>query len=179
MNLEITGRHVPVTVATQAYILKRLRKFDRIVGQNASIHVILDTEKDRHTAEIVLKSKYLDLTGKGETGDLYSSILRAIEKLERQALKHKSKLIETKRRKAQTKSVAERSGSQPRSLPGRKKRGNGILEEEAPRKPMHIDEAVLELGQTENQFVVFREVESGEVRVVYRRKDGSLGLISA
>ena len=44
---------------------------------------------------------------------------------------------------------------------------------------MHIDEAVIELGQTDNHFVVFRDVESGEVRVVYRRKDGSLGLISA
>jgi putative sigma-54 modulation protein len=140
--------------------------------------VILEVEKERHTAEILLKSKYLDLTGKGETGDLYSSILRAIEKLERQTLKQKNKKIKTKRHIAKTKSVAERSGICI-SKAARKKTGDGILKEEAPRKPMHIDEALIELRQTENQFVVFRDVESGEVRVVYRRTDGSLGLISA
>ncbi len=179
MEIEITGRHVLVTTALQTYVLKRLRKFDRILGQNASCHVILDVEKSRHSAEIVLKSKYLDLTGRGETGDLYSSILLAIEKLERQAIKGKTKKIETKRHKAKSESVAERSGTRIRGVPGRKRRGNGIIEEEAPGKPMHLDEAVLELGQTENPFVVFRDVESGQVRVVYRRKDGSLGLISA
>jgi putative sigma-54 modulation protein len=178
MNVEITGRHVLITSALHSYVLKRLRKFDRLLGSDASIHVILEVEKERHTAEILLKSKYLDLTGKGETGDLYSSILRAIEKLERQTLKHKTKKIETKRHIAKTKSVAERTGDTIRKGAHRRP-GNGIMEEEAPRKPMHVDEAVLELEQTENPFVVFRDVESGEVRVVYRRKDGSLGLISA
>lgn len=178
MNVEITGRHVLVTAALRHYVLKRLRKFDRILGSDASFHVILDVVKDRHTAEILLKSKYLDLTGKGETPDLYSSILRAVEKLEKQTLKHKTKKIETKRHIAKTNSVAERSGTRI-GKPSGKKPANGIKEEVAPRKPMHVDEAVHELKQTENPFVVFRDVESGEVRVIYRRKDGSLGLISA
>ena len=178
MDIEITGRHVLLTPALQAYVLKRLRKFDRILDRNASCHVILDVEKARHSAEIVLKSKHLDITGRGETGDLYSSILRAIEKLERQTIKGKTKKIETKRHKAKSESVAERTGTRPHSIPGRRQRGNGITEEEAPGKPMHLDEAVLELGQTENPCVMFRDVESGKVRVVYRRKDGSLGLIS-
>ncbi len=180
MNIEITGRHVLVTPALQGYVLKRLRKFERLLGQESSCHVILDVEKARHCAEIIIKSKYLELTGRGETGDLYSSILRAIEKLERQAIKGKTKKIETKRHRAKTESVAKRSGIRPSGVRMQvRRRGNGIIEEEAPGKPMHLDEAVLELGQTENPFVVFRDVESGQVRVVFRRKDGSLGLISA
>ncbi len=179
MEIEITGRHVLVTPALQTYVLKRLRKFERLLGPNASCHVILDVEKERHFAEIILKSKRMGITGKGETGDLYSSILRAIEKLERQAIKGKTKKIETKRHRAKSESVAERSGTFPREFSERPRRRDGMIEEEAPRKPMHLDEAVLELGQTENPFVVFRDVESGQVRVVYRRKDGSLGLISA
>ncbi len=179
MDIEITGRHVLVTPALQTYVLKRLRTFDRILDRNASCHVILDVEKERHCAEIILKSKFLDITGRGETGDLYSSILRAVEKLERQAIKRKTKKIETKRHKAKSDSVAERTGTHPHVIPRRKSTGNGIVEEEAPGKPMHLDEAVLELGQTENPCVMFRDVESGKVRVVYRRKDGSLGLISA
>lgn len=178
MNVEITGRHVLVTAALQSYVLKRLRKFDRMLDHSASFHVILEVTKERHTAEINLKSRHIELTGKGETGDLYSSIVRAVEKIERQALKSKTKKIETKRHKAKTISVAQRGGTPPSNARKRKPRTDGILEEEAPRKPMHLDEAVVELGQTENPFVAFRDVESGEVRVVYRRKDGSLGLIS-
>jgi len=44
---------------------------------------------------------------------------------------------------------------------------------------MAVEEAVLELGQSDYPFVVFRNVDSGEVNVLYRRKDGSLGLIQA
>ncbi len=177
MSVEITGRHVVITPPIRTYVLKRLRKFSRILGDETTFHVILDVEKDRHTAEILLKSKILDLTGRGETDDLYSSILLAVDKLERQALKHKSKLIETKRHRAQEKSVAEKSGLRGRVRTARPRPGNGILEEEASKKPMHVEEAVLELGQHEYPFVVFRNVESGGVNVLYRRKDGSLGLI--
>jgi putative sigma-54 modulation protein len=53
------------------------------------------------------------------------------------------------------------------------------LEEEAHKKPMGLEEAVIELGQSDYPFVVFRSSESGAVNVLYRRKDGSLGLIHA
>jgi putative sigma-54 modulation protein len=178
MNVEITGRHVIITPAIRSYVLKRLRKFGKIVGDDASFHVIIDVEKDRHSAEILLKSKLLDLNCKGETDDMYTSILRAIEKLERQVLKQKSKIIETKRQRAKAKSVAEKSGVGARELPPAR-RGNGILEEEAHKKPMGLEEAVMELGQSDYPFIVFRNVDSGAVNVLYRRKDGRLGLIHA
>ncbi len=179
MNAEITGRHVVITPAIRNYVLKRLRKFTRILGEETNFHIILDVAKERQSAEILLKSKFLDLTGRGETDDLYSSILRAVEKLERQALKHKNKIIETKRHRAKERSVAEKSGLGKRERPVSPRRGNGIMEEEASKKPMHIEEAVLELGHREYPFVVFRSIESGGVNVLYRRKDGSLGLIYA
>ena len=124
MNVEITGRHVVITPAIRTYVLKRLRKFVKIFGDDISFHVIIDVEKERQTAEILLKSKLLDLTGKGQTDDMYNSIVRAIEKLERQALKHKSKIIEGKRQRAKAKSVAVTIGSRGASArdPGSKKR---------------------------------------------------------
>ena len=177
MNVEITGRHVVITPAIETYVLKRLRKLTKIFGENISFHVIIDVEKDRHTAEILLKSKILDLTCKGETNDMYTSIVRAVEKLESQALRHKNKIIETKRHRAKVKSVAEKSGTQ--AVPRAARRSNGILEEEAHKKPMAVEEALLELRQSEYPFVVFRNVDSGAVNVLYKRKDGSLGLIHA
>jgi putative sigma-54 modulation protein len=174
MNVEITGRHIEITPAINSYVQKRLRKFIKIFGDDISFHVIIDVAKSRHTAEILLKSKLLDITGKGQTGDMYSSILVALEKIERQALKHKSKIIDTKRQRAKEKSVAKKSRlpSAPTVVAS-----DGIVEEDAFPKPMAVEEAVLELGQSEYPFVVFRNVDSGEVNVLHRRKDGLLGLI--
>ena len=188
MNVEITGRHVMITPAIRTYVMKRLRKFDRFFGANSSFHVIIGVEKERHTAEILLKSKLLDLTGKGETGDMYASIARAIEKLERQALKSKCRRIETKRQKAKAKSVEEKSGvilakgsarsgrSRSAGLQGLEEAA-AILDESVPKKSLTVEEAVSVLGQSEYPFVVFRNVESGSVNVLYRRMDGSLSLV--
>ncbi len=175
MNVEITGRHLVVTPALRTYLLRRLRKFSKIFGDDLSCHVVIDVAKTRHTAEILLRSKILTVTGKGETPDMYASILRAVDKLEKQALKHKGKIIETKRQRPKTGTVPGKIGaaSEPRPV----RRSNGIEEEHARKKPMAVEEAVLELGQSKYPFVVFRNADSGDVNVLYRKKDGSLGLI--
>ncbi len=177
MNVEITGRHVVITSAIRSFVMKRLRKFDKLCGDDASFHVIIDVEKERHTAEILLKSKFLDLTGKGETEDMYASIGRAIEKLERQAIKNKTRMIETKRQKARAKSVRERSGPVRRASPPPSDRDFEVLEEALPKKPLALEEAAAELDQSEYPFVAFKNAESGSMNILYRRKDGSLGLI--
>jgi putative sigma-54 modulation protein len=179
MNVEITGRHIIITPAIRTYVLKRLRKFAKILGEDVSFHVIIDVEKERQTAEILLKSKLLDLTGKGQTDDMYNSIIKAIEKLEKQALKHKSKLIEGKRQRAKAKSVALKLGVNRISPRVLDQSTDGVREEEAQRKPMGVEEAVIELNHSEYPFVVFRNAESGLINVLYRRKDGTLGLIRA
>ena len=177
MNVEITGRHVVITPAIRAYVMKRLRKFVKILGEDISFHVIINVQKVRQTAEILMKSKSLDLAGKGQTEDMYASIVRAIDKLERQALKHKSKKIEGKRQRAKENSVAVKSGTQRPEAQSGVSKHDGIQEEEAYRKPMTVEEAVIELNQSDYPFVVFRNSESGIVNVLYRRKDSSLGLI--
>jgi putative sigma-54 modulation protein len=177
MNVEITGRHILITPAIRTYLLKRLRKLEKILGKDISFHVIVDVEKQRQKAEILLKSKLLDLTGKGQTHDMYNSIMVAIEKIERQALKHKSKLIEGKRQRAKAKSVETRLGVGEPTARTLARKGNGVREEDFPKKPMAIEEAVIELNHSDYPFVVFHNVDSGNINVLYRRKDGTLGLI--
>jgi putative sigma-54 modulation protein len=176
MNVEITGRHIEITPAIENYVLKRLRKFSKIFGNDISFHVIIGVEKMRHSAEILLKSKLLNLTGKGQTEDMYSSIILAVEKLERQALERKRKKYEGKRQRS-GKNVKEEFGEPQGKANLRAARQSGIVDEEAHKKPMDVEEAVLELTQSDYPFVVFRNVESGKVNVLYRRKNGSLGLI--
>ena len=177
MNVEITGRHVDITPAIRDYVMKRLRKFSKILGDDINIHVIIGVEKERQSVEILLKSKLLNLTGKVQTDDMYSSIVRALEKIERQAIKQKGKIIEGKRKRktAATKAVTVESTDRTEKVSTRK--SNGIYEEELQSKPMLVEEAVLELNHSEYPFVVFRNSESGNINILYRRKDGSLGLI--
>jgi putative sigma-54 modulation protein len=178
MKVEITGRHIEITPAIRSYVMKRLRKFVKVLGEDISFHVIIDVEKERQTAEILLKTKLLDLTGKGQTDDMYASIIKAIEKIERQAMKHKSKMVEGKRQRTKTTSVAMKAEPRQSSAPSRAAKNNGgIQEEEARRKPMTVEEAVIELSHSEYPFIVFRNSESGDVNVLYRRKDESLGLV--
>ena len=53
MNVEITGRHVVITPAIRTYVLKRLRKFVKILGDDISFHVIVEVEKERQSASVV------------------------------------------------------------------------------------------------------------------------------
>ena len=174
MNVEITGRHIVITDAIRDYILRKLNKLSRTLGDELNVHVVLEVEKERHLAEILLKSKLLNLTVQGETRDLYSTITRAVEKLERQALKRKSKRIESKRHIAKASALARKS-----EVPGDSstEKPDGILVEEIQKKPMEVEEAVMELSESDYPFVVFRNVESGLLNVLYRRRDGSLALI--
>jgi putative sigma-54 modulation protein len=177
MNVEITGRHILITPAIRTYLEKRLRKLEKILGNDISFHVIVDVEKNRQTAEILLKSKLLDLTGKGQTNDMYNSIVLAIEKIEKQALKHKSKLIEGKRQRAKVKSVATKLDIGAPASRSLVRKSNSVREEDVQRKPMAIEEAVIELDHSDYPFVVFRNVDSDSINVLYRRKDGTLSLI--
>jgi putative sigma-54 modulation protein len=173
MNVEITGRHIEITPALHAFVEQHLDKIPRLLGDNVAIHVILTVEKRRHLCEIVLKSKTAQLACTEETNDMYASVARASHKLEKQANKTKKKRVEVKRRKnaapARRKSVTV---VRPSLAPS-------VIEESISKKPMAIEEALLNLNDSGNEFVVYRDADSKSISVVYRRKDGNIGLIRA
>ena len=178
MKVEITGRNIDITPAIRTYVQKKLGKFTRILGDDINFHVVVGVEKERQNVEILLKSRLLELSGKSSSNDLYNSVILAIEKLERQVLKQKGKMIEGKRQKAaREKSATVRAVSEepvPRAI---KRKSVTVREEALRKKPMTVEEAMLELEQAEYPFVVFRNSESDEMNVLYRRKNGSLRVI--
>jgi putative sigma-54 modulation protein len=178
MKVEITGRHIEITPAIRTYVQKKLGKFTRILGDDINFHVVIGVEKERQNVEILLKSRLFELAGKGSSNDLYSSVIQAIEKLERQALKQKGKMIVGKRQKAAREKSVKVQTEVGEPLPRAEKRKSATVREEALRKkPMTVEEAVLELEHAEYPFVVFRNSESDEMNVIYRNKKGSLKVI--
>ena len=185
MNLDFTGRHIEITPALRDFAEDKLRKLEKLLDGPLEVHVVLGIEKHRHTAEIQVKSRTAVLSGTQETGDLYASIGEVVDKLERQALKHKEKRRSYRHRK---------SSKDPEVVAALGATGGGEEhsdEEEAsgqPRirrspsyspKPMSVEDAALSLEASGDEVLVFRDAETERISVVYRRKDGDFGLVEA
>jgi putative sigma-54 modulation protein len=99
MKIDITGRHIDLTPALQEFAQDKLKKLEKLLQEPIEAHVVLSIVKHRHIAEVQVKSRTVAFSGTEETGDLYASIGEVVDKLERQALKHKEKVHDHKHRR--------------------------------------------------------------------------------
>lgn len=183
MQLDITGRHVDVTAALRDFTEDKLGKLERLLDGPVEVHVVLGIEKHRHYAEIQVKARNGVFSSSQETGDLYASIGEVCDKLERQALKHKQKLQDHKHRKsprdpevaATIEANAQPVGSaqdDPEPV-ARIVRSRGYH-----KKPLSAEDAAYELDASGDEVLVYRDVDTDAVHVVFRKKDGNIGLVS-
>ena len=181
MKVAFTGRNLVVTPALREFTQERLDKLERVLEGITEVHVILVKEKYRHIAEVVIKGKQLILSGTQETEDMYSSIGKALEKIEHQARKHREKML-VKRRRSNRKASGE-SGDKASEVieevvVATLSSGTMLLRDDNyQRKPMTAEEAGLRLEDADREFLIFRDAGTQRVAVVYRREDGHIGLI--
>jgi putative sigma-54 modulation protein len=175
MRYEFTGRHVTVSPALKRHAREHLDKLDKILDSAPmKAHVILEVEKHRRIAEIVLQWRDHTFTGVSSTKDMYDAITKASGKIEKQLFRLKDRFTSRKRTALSTSSAAAAThpATAPAPLPPRIVRTTRYRV-----KPMTPEEAVTQMVDTPDQFVVFHNAESGRVGVVYKRKDGNYGLI--
>lgn len=98
MQISISGHHIDVTEAMRAYVLEKFEKLERHFEHITSIHVILEVEKNRQTAEATIHIKGGELFADATSEDLYAAIDMLIDKLDRQILKHKEKNLDRAQR---------------------------------------------------------------------------------
>lgn len=175
MKIEYTGRNFTVSPAIKKHINQNFKKIDTVLNDANRAHVILSIGKHhRHVAEIVVHWHDRSLTSKADTTDMYVSASQAIDKLHKQAVRVKGKIIDRKHHAPAVKTVA------PSPIPPVEP------EKEAPRvirsrrysiKPMTPEEAMMRVSESADQFLVFRDSETDRVGVIYKRKDGNFGLI--
>jgi putative sigma-54 modulation protein len=173
MRLDITGRHVDITPALRQLIDKRLVGLGKLLNDSAiSAQVILTKEKYRHLTEIVVHARGdRTLRGRGEGTTWPASLRQSSEKIEQQAQKVKGKWAERKRRGGVARSVTDGETEAAVPVP-RIIRATGY-----PVKPMSVEDAALQVDASHDSFVVFRNAETDAVSILYKRKDGNLGLI--
>ncbi len=92
MNIAVTGRHIDVTPALRQYAVEKINRLDKYCPNIIDVSVVLVVEKYRHIAEITALVGGTRINGKEATEDMYSSIDKVLEKIERQLRKHKEKI---------------------------------------------------------------------------------------
>ncbi len=174
MRVDVTGRHVEITAPLRLLITERLAKLERVLNDNAlSAHVILTKEKYRHRTEMVIHARGDHMMrGLGEDNAWPASVRQAAEKIEQQAQTLKGKWAKRKSRDGRRRPVTD-GGAEEAAPP----RARIVRAKKYPVKPMTIEDAALRVDQQQETFVVFRNAETEGISILYRRKDGNLGLI--
>jgi len=174
MKFEYTGRHIDVTPALRSHVEQHFERINHLFNGNATnAHVIIEVERGRHRSEIIVNWRNEILTATSSVADMYQSLSQTIDKIEKQALRIKNKVIDKSHRAEKT-AVVTAENEEIKPAP----RGNRIINEKRYSvKPMSVEEAALYLDDLTNEFLVFRNAETNRVAVIYKRKDKNYGLI--
>jgi putative sigma-54 modulation protein len=170
MKIEFTGRQTDIPDEVRRLAERKLQKVGKLLPAVTRAHVILAADKHRQVAEVSVHSRQLDLAAVEVTTNPRLSVAGAIDKLLRQAQRQHARRRERK------------GASSPRLAPAVVERGGDggprvIRTRRAAVKPMTLDEAALEMDGRPDGVLVFRDAATERVSVLFRRKDGNLGLI--
>ncbi len=179
--IKVTGRHVSVTEPIKDYASNKIEHLHLDYPRIIEAHVILDVEKHRHFAEIILHcNNHISIEASHTTDDMYASIDGVVAKIAQQMRKYKTKILRNHRPRGQSirhleeqvlqineETFHEIENSEPEV----------IKTERYPVKPMFVDEAVLQIEMSNKQFVVFQNAKTEKVNILYRRKESGFGLI--
>jgi putative sigma-54 modulation protein len=188
MRLELTGRHVDITPSLRRLLDSKLSKLERVLNHRAvSAQAVLTREKHRHRADITLHAKGEKfLHGVGDAANWEASLTQAFAKLAQQAKRLKGKFQERKRRGAVKglpiggdlrEPVAAKPAEPVKPARGQVRMPRILRAARQPVKPMSVADAAREIEAGGDGVVVFRDLETAAVRVLYRRNDGELTLV--
>ncbi|HYZ77798.1 MAG TPA: ribosome-associated translation inhibitor RaiA [Gaiellaceae bacterium] len=175
MRLQVKGKNLDVSDSIRSYAEEKLRKLERQLADPTQIELELSVERNpsisaNNVAEATIWTKGPTLRAREASADMRASIDQLVDKLERQVTRYRQK----RRRRA-----ARDNGStlQAAAVPSDETEPVIVKTKQFAVKPMSPEEAVLQLELVGHDFFVFQHAESGEVNVVYRRRDGHYGLI--
>lgn len=173
MKINVYGKNLNVTKSLKETAEKKVSKLDKFFFKDVEAKVVLSIEKLRQIVEITIPFNGTILRAEEISNDMYQSIDKAVDILERQIRKHKTKLLNKKL----TRESIRFENIEPL---------DELFDEDYPKivktkkfamKPMNIEEAVLQMDLLRHNFFVFLNSDTEEVNVVYKRKDKNYGLI--
>lgn len=171
MQISVTFRQIEPSAALKNYVTERLGKFKRYLEEPVEAHVVLGLEKFRHLADVTIDNNGRIIKGKEENTDMYAAIDLVMDKLDMQLKKFREKQRGSKGdRTARSTAARAAEGEESPVRPAVRRKRTEV-------SPLQVDDAV-ELLQTGGEdLVVFTNVASGGLSIIYRRQDGSLVLV--
>jgi ribosome hibernation promoting factor len=185
MATEISGRNYEIPANIRDMVEKKLAKIqERLFDDVIEVRVVLQVEKYRNICEVIIVGKEHDVKAVQESDEsMQDAVNLTMDHLKRQAQKNRKKLRDHHRGAGNGRqSVTEWNVQvlEPGQLreTGDHNRPRIIRTNTLPIRPMSIEEAALRLDDSKNEFIVFRDLDSDKVSVIYKRRDNNLGLIA-
>jgi putative sigma-54 modulation protein len=196
MNVEYTARKYVITPSIRKEVETGLNKIRKILGDVFETKVTLAVEKRRHKAEIAIDPPHGPIVGIAQTGDMVSAINEALDHLQKQALKHKTKWLSKKRKAVKKFDGQSLEDSTQAALGLAEDATFSVLVHKFPSvarttevhlvhaqdsvalRPMTLEEAIKEAHFRDKDVFVFRDPK-GKLIVLHRTRDGKMELIEA
>lgn len=175
MEIIIRGDKLKVTEAMKSYIDEKLGKLNKYLENNENIrcNVVVKVRGRRQIVEITIPLKSFILRSEEEQEDFYAAVDKAVDVLERQIRKNKTKLMAK-----QAKNTVEFDFSAFEAE--KEEESNKVMKRKTVEvKPMDEEEAILQMELIGHQFYMYKDRETNKPAVVYKRKDGGYGLIES
>jgi putative sigma-54 modulation protein len=171
MRYIISGKNIDVTEGLKSAVYEKIGKLERYFTPDTEIHVTMSVEKERQRIEVTIPMKGTIIRAEQVSNDMYVSIDLVEEIIERQLRKYKNKLIEQKQAAVNfNQAFIDDDYAEDDSIKIVKTKKFAI-------KPMDPEEACIQMELLGHNFFVYRNAETDEVNVVYKRKGNTYGLI--
>lgn len=175
MKINIVGRKINLRDSFKDRVEKKLAKFERIFGDDATANVTVTLEKNRKTVEVTVRSKGVIYRAEDTNEDLDTALDLTMDHLAGQIRKNKTKLDKRLKSDPYAAVFAPLEADEPPV--DEEDEFNVVRTKKFPIQKLDIDNAILEMNMLGHDFFMFRNEETGEINVVYRRREGDYGLL--
>lgn len=173
MRYIISGKNLNVTEGLKSAIYEKIGKLEKFFTPETEVHVTLSVEKDRQRIEVTIPVKGNLIRGEQVSTDMYASIDMVEEVIEKQILKYKKKIMNQNKAGM----VFSQSFTESDFDLEEEEEINVTRVKRFAVKPMDVEEACIQMELLGHNFFVFRNAQTNEVNVVYKRKGNTYGLI--
>ena len=171
MRVTVIGKNINVTPALKEIVEKKISKLDKYFEPETNARATFAVQKNRQIFEVTIPFNGVILRCEESTDDMYKSIDLVETKLERQIRKQRTKLHRRNNESLRFGTLDEVA------LEEAEDRGELVRVKKFNIKPMNTEEAILQMELVEHNFFVYKDADTNNVNVIYKRKDGNYGLL--
>ncbi len=191
-DITVTGRNVQITDGMEKYAIEKISKIERHFDRVLDVFVEMDIQKLDHRVDITIKVDSIVIRSSASSDNMYASIDKAVDKLKAQLRRYKQRIQDHQIKKNNSVNIKEKIYASEEEIDvlndeilsenASKLIENYIpheivSEESRPLKMLNRNEAIMKIELSGDPFIVFRSEEDRKLKVIYRRKDGHLGII--